>query len=225
MFYWNEESVPEFDLGKASTFVAFWKRFYDDNVTIVGTRERIDYLAELNIGSPLTEENVRRLLRWKDRRHLTDPVQSGQSAGLPNSKVANVLRRLDAINAFRQGTIPFELPPGERGQSFRQVTEEMFGSGIVWRAFLCHIARPSEYPILDKNVLNAFRVHTGKEGGEDWPLYESYKSYYCQIAKASGARRGADEAAYVKQLKAVDDALLAFGQFLAQYHRQPQSAV
>ncbi len=80
MFTLTPQEVARFDLGRAAEFVAFWSRFYIYRVKVLAEDFDIDYLAELNIGADLNDDNVRRLLRWKDTHHLTDPILSGPRA-------------------------------------------------------------------------------------------------------------------------------------------------
>ena len=80
----------------------------------------------------LTEENVRTLLRWKSPRWLS----------LDSGKVRQVLARLDDINAFRAGRQDALAP--------------FFGGSGVYDVFIKHMARPTEYPIYDRHVLNAY---------------------------------------------------------------------
>ena len=72
MFILNSKRMGEFDLNKAKQFVQYWGKQYSfASVKVYNTNEVIDYLEELNLGTPLTENNIKRLLRWKDHRMLT----------------------------------------------------------------------------------------------------------------------------------------------------------
>jgi hypothetical protein len=216
MFVLNRDDYRKTDLRKARSFVKSWRDYYfDDNVKIRGTDEKISYIDELNIEGSLTRENVRRLLRWKDPLRLTDIVMSGSCSGHKNRKVTRVLSRLSDINRFRNRRI------GER--KFFEITGKVFTYGIVWRVFLLHMARPSEYPILDNNVVRATSVLTGEELEDTWDGYLSYRHFFFKLAKAARivTSKPTGKEKNIKQmitdLKKVDDALFAFGEFLATY--------
>jgi hypothetical protein len=199
--------IDRFDLANAKEFVEFWGRFYSDNVTVFRTEQQIDYLSELNIGGDLTEENVRRLLRWKDKRMLTELILSGPNEGKPNKRVAKVLDNLSTLNRFRNDELNEE--------TMRHATEEIFESGIVWRSFLLHIAKPHSHPIGDVNVFRACELHTGVRDEQTWETYEAYRAYFGKIAGVLGTAQTPEN---IGPLKFIDDALWTFGEFLGAYH-------
>ena len=103
MFLLDTRLFRDGDSSKLNAFVECWKRYYRGTVSLSPSDKRIiDYFAELNISGSLTEENVVRLLRWKDSRFLTHPKKGTNEA---NPKVAAVLEKLDALNRFRHGEI------------------------------------------------------------------------------------------------------------------------
>jgi hypothetical protein len=150
--------IAKLNLADAPSFVEFWGQFYKDDIKIRNNEEqRIDYFAELNIGDELSEENVRRLLRWKDSRFLTDPREK---TGERNPSVVKVLNNLSMINKFRNGQIS--------ESEMRSAAEQVFKSGnIVWRAFLLHIAKPHTLAIADRNVFRVHCLHTGEKTVRD----------------------------------------------------------
>jgi hypothetical protein len=101
MYILNPLEIARFNVADASRFVEFWSQFYDDSITVFESDEKIDYLAELNLGKDLTDENVRRLLRWKDETYLTQRILSGPNKGIDNPRVIRVLGHLGSINQFR----------------------------------------------------------------------------------------------------------------------------
>ena len=160
----------------------------------------------------MTEQNIKRLLRWKDPRMLTEKILSGPDEGKDNKRVLKVLERRDDINQFRESSIGIE--------DFKRVTKEIFPVGFVWQIFLFHIARPYEFPIADRNVFKSYSLHKQVKIPENWTEYEDYIDYFFQIAIAadivSEKPRG-DESNLIeilKGLKRVDNALVAFGQFV-----------
>lgn len=138
MFVLNRDLFHDVDFDRTSQFVECWERYYGD--------EDHEYLASLNIGSDLTEENVVRLLRWRDSRRLTHPNKDGE----PNPRVTRVLEQLGTLNAFRNGTISAD--------DLQEVTGNIFPHGIIWQLFLFHIASPADWPIADQHVFRAYSV-------------------------------------------------------------------
>lgn len=213
MFVLNPSDIPSFDLGNAPNFVEFWNRFYEYETTLPGgEKEEIDYFSELSPGGDLSEQNVRRLLRWKDPRFLTDP-KKGTSQ--PNDKVQRVLGKLSIINSFRRGE--------KTEDEMKSVAEIIFPARtIVWRVFLLHIAKPHMYPIADQNVFRSYRLHTAKPEPLTWRDYAEYISYFARIADTMEITRTIEN---LRELKRIDNALYVFGQFLAAYYKpQPQAA-
>lgn len=207
MFIQNPDLFNNFDISNAREFVQYWRQFYHERVTIFGATERIDYFAEVDPTRPLTSENVRRLLRWKDPRLLTHLVGTGLNAGRLNARVERVTRHLARLNEFRAGTMD------ESG--FMDWTASVFRDPCawVWRIFLAHIARPAEYPIVDQHVLRAYQCHTGDSAALNWSTYQRYRDYFERIVAASS--QSADSQLALR--KQTDDALFAFGQFLKVY--------
>jgi hypothetical protein len=217
MFILNVKQFGEFDLTIAKQFVDYWSKQYSyDSVKAFDSDEVIDYIDELNLGNNLSEQNVKRLLRWKDPRMLTEKILSGPRKGNENKKVLKVIEKREQINKFRRGEIGVN--------DFKNETEKIFPNGFVWRIFLFHIARPFEYPIADQNVFRDFSTQKLTKTPEDWDGgYQQYRDYFFQIAisldiiveKPKGHESDIKE--IVKRLKRVDDALFAFGQFLSSY--------
>ena len=217
MFILNVKQFGKFDLTRAKQFVDYWRKKYShDSVKTFDGDEVIDYIDELNLGNNLSEQNVKRLLRWKDPRMLTEKILSGPRKGSENKKVLRVIEKREQINKFRQGEIGVN--------DFKNETERIFPNGFVWRIFLFHIARPFEYPIADENVFRAFSTHKLTKTPESWDGgYQQYRDYFFQIAISSGIivekpkGHELNIKEIVKGLKRVDDALFAFGQFLSSY--------
>ena len=204
MFVLHPEEFRHFSLSDARRFVLFWRQFYRDSVKVFSSDTRIDYYAEIELGRPLTAENVRRLLRWKDAAYLTEVIMSGAKKG-PNRRVDKVIEHVAALNAFRRGTLS--------ETTFLKCATSIFPTGWIWRLFLFHIARPLDYPIVDQHVFRSYCWHTGDESEPGWEMYERYRRYFDSIVAAAGQT---DESP-LQMRKHADDALLAFGQFLKRY--------
>jgi len=211
------ENFCDFNLNNTLEFVGFWERYYmNDAPKIVGTNEKIDYISELNINKNLTIQNIIRLLRWKDSRMLTYTSGTGKT----NSRVQGVIEKIKDLNNFRNGQSSEE--------HFKRITANIFQHGHVWRIFLFHICKPSEYPIIDRYVKLAFCCHTGHNFQDDWTLenawdrYQQYIQYFKNIyTSALGNHVLDNDIEHVQVLKRVDNALMAFGQFLSKYGNEP----
>ena len=216
MFILDIKQFEEFDLNSVKQFVNYWSKHYSyDTIKAFDSDEVIQYINELNLGNNLTEQNIKRLLRWKDPWMLTEEKISEPKKGKKNKKVLSVIEKTDYINKFRQSKI--------NEKEFKTETEMIFPSGLVWQIFLFHIARPFEYPIADQNVFRAFSTQKHTAIPEDWEGYTHYMDYFFQIAISSGiiAKKPKghepDIKEIVKSLKTVDNTLFAFGQFLSSY--------
>ena len=216
MFILDINQFEEFDLNRVKQFVNYWSKHYSyDTIKAFDSNEVINYISELNLGNNLTEQNIKRLLRWKDHRMLTEKKLSNPNKGKDNKRVLSVIEKTDSINKFRQSKI--------NEKEFKTETEKIFPSGFVWQIFLFHIARPFEYPIADQNVFRAFKTQRHTAVPEDWEGYTHYMDYFFQIAISSGIitekpkGHEPDIKEIVKSLKKVDDALFAFGKFLSSY--------
>ena len=162
----------------------------------------------LNLNHRLTSLNVRKLLLWKA------PIYLGKF-----KKGKTFLRRsvkhLDSINMFRYHKMDED--------DFYDLTENIFKTGIVWRAYLFHIARPWEFPIADENVFNTFKTITKNEVPGNWREYLEYKNFFFKVAETAGiisAPIGKDKnvsSNIVRKLKKVDNAFFIFGKFLFDY--------
>ncbi|MBD5426078.1 MAG: hypothetical protein HDR38_00760 [Treponema sp.] len=150
------------------------------------------YCTELNLGGTLTADNVKALLKWKDCRWLSPDSDNTEK----------VLARLDDINAFRAGK-KAELAP-------------FFGGSGVYDVFIRHIARPAEYPIYDRHVLNAYcRLEKGLADGtseETTPeRYDEYRAFFFKVYEAMfGTGERKNDLETVRNMKRVDNALFEY---------------
>lgn len=145
----------------------------------------------------LAPDKVKKLLKWKDPRYLSDPTKEGK----PNKKVQKVLENIEKINKFRKK----ELTEEEK-KEFENM--HIFDSGDVYNTFIKHIARPLEYPIYDTHVLNAFlRL---KLGYSKQDLYNEYKKFFFALYEAAF---GKDEPKTAERMKKVDNALFNYDKY------------
>jgi hypothetical protein len=211
MFTFNTTKIVAFDLRTAGKFVDFWSNFYNETTKIFESDKKISYFDELNLGNELTKENVKRLLRWKDPVRLTEKIGTKKTQ---NEKVKRVLENRENINKFRDREINEE-------KFGKIIKDHIFNTGIIWRVFLFHIARPWEFPMADNNVFRVYRAHTKKmDKKQNWDFYGNYKEYFFEIAKSAGFietrpnGREKNIKGLVERLKRVDNAILMFGKFL-----------
>ncbi len=202
MYVPKPEHLVNFDLANADQFVRFWSDFYEDDL------EQSHYFDQLNERSGLTNENVRKLLKWKDRRFLAEP-----SSGKANPRVEKVLAHLTSLNRFRSGEISDE--------EMWSITAQIYPEGFVWNAFLLHIAQPHVCPIIDQNVLRSWSAHTHGVNNQNWGTYRAYCDYFAKVADAHGTARTPGN---ICKLKEIDNALFEFGRFLERNLPQARSA-
>lgn len=209
MFILSKSDFKEFNITNVNSFVECWSKYTNAPANEFGSKKSIDYFSELNLGGELSESNVKKLLRWKDTKYLTEIIQSGDSKGQENPRVLKVLENIDSINQFRNGIICQE--------SFEKITEKIFKTGVVWRAFLYHISKPLEYPILDQHVYRVYRYHVKSNKSEeklvDINQYIEYCDYFKKLVNEYRAIND------IYKLKSLDSALMAYGQFLNRYDK------
>lgn len=204
MYVLNRDAFRSVDTNRIVQFVECWDRYYDGD-------DIVEYLSELNIGNDLSEQNVTRLLRWKDPLRLTHPRKTD---GKPNPRVIRVLQQLDKLNEFRNGKLD--------ANEFQSITNSLFPNGIIWQLFLFHLARPAEWPIADQHVFRAYSVMFGEEVPGSIAAFGGYAKKFQELAVKFRASVGIDDtdlASVVQANKRLDNALFAFGQFLASYDR------
>ena len=208
MFILNNEALRDSNAENISAFLSCWSEFYKFAETDNVTGEPISYLDELHLNGDLDAENIRKLLRWKDRRRFTHPHANGD----PNHKVIQIIEHTELFNEFRRGVQTAE---------FCAFVRRVFRTDrAVHRVFLFHIARPIEYPIWDQHVARVYallsrqRIDTKK-----WDHYEAYRKWFNDLKAPLGINN--DFAAEnVSRAKKLDDALMAYGQFLNTYSQR-----
>lgn len=193
-------------------FINFWSTYNNDDFE-ESREKKIDYFTELNLNNELTENNVKKLLRWKDPHYLTELTNK------KNSRVERVLSKIAILNKFR----------------FGKITEHEFDSNCnifptgdgVWNIFLKHIAKPTDFPIYDQHVHRAFCFHTTDINNKDAMdkklndiknCYIEYKKYFFEVyEKYDDTHNSKINIEKVKEMKKIDNALVAYGQFLQKY--------
>ena len=203
MFTLNRNDFRGADTNRLVEFVECWERYYggDDD----------EYLAALNLGNDLTKQQIARLLRWKDPRFLTQRNKDGS----PNQRVERVLERTASINDFRNGRID--------AHEFENITHSIFPNGIIWQLFLFHLARPKDWLIADRNVFHSYSVLFKADIPDSIVAYRSYANEFQKLGslfRSAMRTDNTDLKQVVMANKHLDNALVAFGQFLATYDRE-----
>jgi len=169
-------------------FISYWARCYNE-----GKYPETVYEENLNRGGKLQGDNIRALLEWKNGKPLSEDK---------NQIVSMIIQNLNKFNEFRALTVVTD----EDFNQFWSLISTIVKSKLVWRVFLLHIARPTDYPMVDQHVLRAYYFLTQRSGTkseETLKTYLSYKEFFFNLAKESG-----------KEFRELDKALMAFGQFL-----------
>lgn len=171
-------------------FVSFWSERYNQ-----GKYSDDEYFRNLNLEGLLSEDNIRYLWEWKNAGPLS-----------PKKKpvIEKTINKLTEINKFRK----LSRINNNDIDLFYKLTSEIVGTGLIWRIFLFHIARPDEFPIFDQHVFRAFNfinesavdISAVPESMED---YNNYRDFFWNFVKESN-----------KHWREADKALMAFGQFL-----------
>jgi hypothetical protein len=93
-------------------------------------------------------------------------------------------------------------------------------AGIIWQLFLFHLARPTDWPIADRNVFRSYRVLFNATVSDSINAFRAYTETFQKLAATLRSATGIDDAdlgRVVTANKRLDNALVAFGQFLAKY--------
>ena len=141
----------------------------------------------------LTNADIQDLYKWKNGMKLSVLKQK--------SLDTKIISKLSIINALKYDTnLDIEYFKNE----FRNIS-------AVWKIFLLHIIQPNKYPIYDQHIHRAFLfIHK-----EDWSNISNtsinnkakeqfYFERYLQFIESHN----------INDLKKLDEAFFAFGQFL-----------
>ena len=169
-------------------FVSAWVSCYGS-----GTYSEADYNKGLNLAGQLSPENIQLLFEWKNNGPLSKKKQA---------VVNGIKGKISIVNDFRQ----LHKVAEKDFDKFWDFSYDLIANGIVYRVFLAHISRPSDYPMVDQHVLRAWSFLVSKkieEPEQNKETYLNYRQFVTDMQKQSG-----------KSLREIDKALMALGQFL-----------
>lgn len=109
-------------------FYSEWSKSYspDDYENIIGWGE-----TEINL------DQLEKIWKWKSRQWYKRPYEQSRPM-------------LDKFNEFRKAQNP-DLEP-----FWEEVAQQISRTGFIYQAFAVHIARPSDYPMVDQHVCRAY---------------------------------------------------------------------
>ncbi len=192
----------------AGDFVQYWSQFYKERTKYPN---RV-YIEILKNNKYLLKENIDWLFEWKKG----NPWQG-------NRKLASIGKiEVSKVNTFRE-KITVNSSDIEEYYTY---SKGLFPNGFVYRIFLFHISRPLEFPIIDEYVVAAYNYFTtdNMTTSPTGKNYQKYKKEYIEFFNT--IHREAGLAENLQEKKLVDNALMAFGQFLKKYNAiTPQEGI
>lgn len=168
-----------------AAFINSWSRLY------TYTNEAI--YSKSIVKESFTTQDIQNLFQWKNGMKLSVLKQK--------SLDTKIIAKLSIINDFKNSDI-LDL------EAFRQ---EFNNLTAVWKIFLLHIIKPQEYPIYDQHINRTFLFIHDKDfsnlsntsiNNKAKELF--YFEEYLLFIKSHD----------IKDLKKLDEAFFAFGQFL-----------
>lgn len=167
-----------------NSFIGFWQTLYS-------YKNEALYTENLNV-EKFSSTNIQGLFIWKNGTPLS---------GLKKTALDNkIINKLTIVNQFRESN---SFPVEDFNQEFKSVS-------AVWRIYLLHIIKPKNYPIYDQHIHRAHQFFNGLEStGITNKLKEIEKTQFYFDQYLPFVRN-----LNVGDLKKMDEAFFAFGQFL-----------
>ena len=140
----------------------------------------------------LSEKDIKDLYQWKNGMKLSQAKEQSL-----NTKIIKKIKIINSLRAIKEIDLGYFL------KEFKEVS-------VVWKVFLLHIISPSVYPIYDQHIHRAYRfMHNETSDGINASMNEAtklkfYFEEYFPFVKESK----------IKDLKKMDEAFFAFGQFI-----------
>ena len=140
----------------------------------------------------LSEKDIKDLFQWKNGMKLSQAKEKSL-----NTKI---IKKINIINSLRATT---EIDLDYFLKEFKEVS-------VVWKVFLLHIISPTMYPIYDQHIHRAYRFMNNEASdgikasmNEATKLKFYFEEYYPFVKQSK-----------IKDLKKMDEAFFAFGQFI-----------
>ena len=140
----------------------------------------------------LSGKDINDLYQWKNGMKLSQAKEQSL-----NTKIIKKIKIINSLRAIKEIDLGYFL------KEFKEVS-------VVWKVFLLHIISPSVYPIYDQHIHRAYRfMHNETSDGINASMNEAtklkfYFEEYFPFVKESK----------IKDLKKMDEAFFAFGQFI-----------
>lgn len=184
----------------------FWVKVYKQKESKISDKEY--YEPHININGmelkQLEEENIKNLFFFKFQK--TKLFESEWSI------VNNSIKHLNKINNFRKKV----YINWKDYNIFLERIVKKCTSGPVYGAYIVHIARPLDFPIIDQHVIRAYiylRTNKVKINITKRIINDNYKSYV-EFFREEGSKLELKAEGYHHPF---DKALWAFGKFLKDY--------
>lgn len=166
-------------------FIRYWSKLYSYS------NEKI--YSDTIIKNELEEDDIRELFKWKNGMRLSDLKQK--------SLEKNIISKLAEINNFKTAN-DFDI------EAFQSKFNNL---SAVWKIFLLHIIKPNLYPIYDQHIHRSFLFIHKEEfsiiSNDNISNKEKEQFYFERYLKFIQANK-------IDNLKKLDEAFFAFGQFL-----------
>jgi len=166
-------------------FINYWSKLYDYPLESL-YNERI-------LKPEFDNEDLQQLFIWKNGMKL--------SAGKQKSLETKILSKLEIVNEFKSKEI-IDLEEFQR---------QFYNLTAVWKIFLLHIIKPNKYPIYDQHINRAFNYIHGLDyqniSADSMTNKSKEEFYFNTYLEFIESLENID-------LKALDEAFFAFGQFI-----------
>jgi hypothetical protein len=165
-------------------FITSWSKLYSFSNEAIYSKSIVK--------ETLIKTDIQNLYKWKNGMKLSELKQK--------SLDTKIKAKLSIINAFKKNnSIDLESFKIE----FKKVS-------AVWQIFLLHIIKPNKYPTYDQHIHRAFLfIHN-----EDWSNIQNTMNNKDKEKFYFDRYLPFIEAQNIKNLKQLDEAFFAFGQFL-----------
>lgn len=185
--------LRQIDKQDIQKFIDFWSKLYPNSETL----EKL--YSEIILKKQFEENDIQRLFEWKNQMALSRRKQE--------SLDRNIKAKLKVINMLKTQD-PFTL--SEFHYNFEKLS-------AVWKIFLLHIIKPDKYPIYDQNINRTYNFIHGLEyknlSANTMTDKEKENFYFNTYLKFIDELAGLN-------LKTVDEAFFAFGQFIRNKENQ-----